>query len=191
MPALSMPRRHAALAALGLAALALTGCAGDRPSTLPTITTFYDPTLVWHATRGGFPTVVVGNPFAATPADAAKRVVETLVLPPRFERAPFVARDAAQPVAGYRLVLVFDPLPPGLRFQDACGEPAKIGVTPRADVVVMHAAFCVGSRSISEYTAVGARPDDPNDPAFRLFVNKALEELLPNYGPRQPGFGGR
>jgi len=113
------------------------------------------------------------------------------VLPNRFERAPFVVRDAAQAVAGYRLVLVFDPLPPGLRFQETCGEPAKIGVSPRADVVVMYAAFCVGSRSISEYATVGARPADPNDPAFRLFLNKALEELLPDYGPRQPGFGGR
>lgn len=191
MPALAISKRRTALAALGLAALALAGCAGDRPSTLPTITTFYDPTLVWHATRGGFPTVIVGNPYAAGQPDVTKRVAESLVLPTRFERAPFVIRDTAQRVAGYRLVLVFDPLPPGLRFQDACGEPAKIGVTPRADIVVMHAAFCVGSRSISEFATFGARPVDPNDPAFRLFLNKALEELLPNYGLRQPGFGGR
>jgi hypothetical protein len=191
MPALATSKRRAVLAALGLAVVATTGCAGDRPSTLPTITTYYDPTLVWHATRGGFQTVVVGNPFAAAPADAAQRIVDSLVLPPRFERARFVVRDAAQPIPGYRLVLVFDPLPPGLRFQDACGEPAKIGVAPRADVVVMHAAFCVGSRSITEYTTVGARPADPGDPMFRLFLNRTIEELLPNYAPRQPGFSAR
>ena len=58
------------LAGILFAVLALGACAdGARLSTLPTITPYYNPTLVWHATRdGGMQTVIYGNPFKSSHA---------------------------------------------------------------------------------------------------------------------------
>ena len=64
------------LAGVLFAVLALGACAdGARLSTLPTITPYYNPTLVWHATRdGGMRTVIYGNPFKSSQAETNQHV---------------------------------------------------------------------------------------------------------------------
>ena len=175
-----------------IASFAILASCSDRSSTLAKNTFLYDPTIVWQATRHGFQVVIRGTPFASTPAESNQRIVEALKLPTRFEPAPFILRENATVRSDYRLVLVFDPAPPELGFQDACGDLAKVALlAPSADIVTLSAAFCIGNRSITEVTAYGAPARDSSDLAFRTSLNQAIEDLLPNCGPRQPGSSAR
>ena len=88
---------------LFLAALiALAACAGPGTiRTTPDITHLYDPTQVWHATRGeGMQTVVLGAPFGGSEDAASARIREILRLPGQYEPTRFVARATTAPPTG-------------------------------------------------------------------------------------------
>ena len=168
-----------------LLATVLSGCAeGARYSTLPNITNYYDPTLVWHATRkGGMPTVIHGNPFSVPKAAANAHVLESLHLPNRFEPAPFKLLADPDPV-NYRIVLVFNADPPWLGFQQACGDLSEVKLRPASEIVALHAAFCIGTRVITELDTRGVA-NGPNDPGFESLMREAVEDLLPAFGTQK------
>jgi len=180
-----MRTRFFRFAAIGvmLVALALSGCAdGTRVSALPTITSYYYPTLVWHATRdGGMRTVIHGNPFTAQQAETNKLILAQLKLPTRFDAAPFQLLPPKSPTRGYRLVLIFNPNPRWIGFQKACGDLSDIAIAPAADAIALHASFCIGTRAITEFDLVDV-VSGPDDPAFAQMMRNAIDELLPAYG---------
>ena len=180
-----MRTRVAGAAAIGIAfiALALSGCAdGARLSSLPTITPYYYPTLVWHATRdGGMRTVIYGNPFDRSQIESNKLILAALKLPTRFEASPFQLLAPDAPRRGYRLVLVFNPNPIWIGFQDACGDLSDINVAAASDAIALHASFCIGTRAITELDLIGVGRG-PDDPAFVQLMRSALDELLPAHG---------
>ena len=170
--------------------LILGGCAeGRQLSTLPTVTPYYNPTLVWHATRNGMQTVIHGNPFLLAQAETDQGVIAQLRLPSRFEATTFKLRPADAPPQNYRLVLIFNPDPTIIGYQDACGDLGKVGLGKASEAIFLHAAFCIGTRVITELEVVGAGRN-PSDPGFARFLQNAIEELLPAYGTsRQFGPG--
>ena len=181
------------LAGVLFAVLALGACAdGARLSTLPTITPYCNPTLVWHATRdGGMRTVIYGNPFKSSQAETNQQTLSLLKLPPRFEAAPFQLLPSNSRPHDYRMVLVFNADPAWVGFQAACGDLASINLGPQSNVIAVHGSFCIGTLAITELDLI-ALATGPNDPAFEQLLRNLVDELLPAYGtPKQfgqPGF---
>ncbi len=119
--------RYGTLLAL---AVALAACStGIRTSSLPKQSALYSPEEVTYATRDGhLATVIHGNPFDIPKAASDDAVIASLRLPGGFPDTEFIPRPPQRKPTGHRLVLVFNPVPPGA---PTAAMPAAISATYR------------------------------------------------------------
>ncbi len=164
--------------------LALAACAGPGSGSFSYVSPVYDPALIWDAARGdGVPTAIVGHPFAKSAADVPDRVRTLLAMPPWHAPAPFVPADPL-PARDYRVVLIFNPAPPGIGFGRACQPANGFALASPAGDVFIHAAFCFDDQTLTEVDARGLA-DDVDDPRFRALLAQTLADLLPAANPGQ------
>lgn len=175
-------QRLRAVAAAG--ALVLAACTGPGAGSFSYVSPVYDPALILDAARGGgVPTAIIGQPFAGAPAELPDRVRALLAMPPWLAPAPFVAADPA-PACDYRIVLIFNPAPPGIVFERACQAANGFALAPPAGDVFVHAAFCFDDQTLTEVDARGLA-DGVDDPRFRALLARTLADLLPPANPGQ------
>ena len=129
---------------------------GAQTDAFATLSSAYDPTLVWHASHeNGLHTVIVGSPFSSATEHDGKRLRAMLNLPPWHQQGDFTIVASTAPLRGYRLVLIFDPASP-LPFGAACGNLDRIETTKHSERVRLHAAFCSRDRALSEIDGHGS-----------------------------------
>jgi hypothetical protein len=176
------PARFRAAAIAGV--LALAACAGPVAGSFSYVSPVYDPALVLDAARaGGVPTAIIGQPFAGADAAFPGRVYALLAMPPWHGPAQFMPADP-EPARDYRVVLIFNPAPPGIAFGRACLAANGFALTPPAGDVFVHAAFCFDDQTLTEVDARGLA-DGVDDPRFRALLAQTLAELLPPANPGQ------
>ena len=169
--------RYGTLLAL---AVALAACStGIRTSSLPKQSALYSPEEVTYATRDGhLATVIHGNPFDIPKAASDDAVIASLRLPGGFPDTEFIPRPPQRKPTGHRLVLVFNPVPPGPYGGNACRDLSNVPVAADKTQTRLTAAFCVSDRMASEIRSWGP-PMEPGGPVFRQFMDQTLASLLP------------
>jgi hypothetical protein len=160
--------------------IALAACnTAIRTSSLPNQSALYSRDEVAYGAKDGkFATVIHGNPFDAPKAQSGSAVIASLSLPGGFQEAEFVPQPPEGRPTGQRLVLVFNPVPPGPYGGKACGDLGKVPVAADNTRTRHTAAFCVGERMASQIRSWGP-PMEPGSAVFRQFMDQTLASLFP------------
>ena len=175
-------QRLRTVAAAGVRVLA--ACAGPGAGSFSYVSPVYDPALILDAARGGgVPTAIIGQPFAGATAGLPDRVRALLAMPPWHAPAPFVPADPS-PARDYRIIIVFNPAPPGIAFGRACQPANGFALAPPAGDVFVHAAFCFDDQTLTEVDA-RSLADGVDDLRFRALLSQTLADLLPPANPSQ------
>ena len=175
----SRHRVRGVLAVTGMLILAACSGTGSTPVTDPfaTLSSAYDPASVWHVTKDGMRTVIHGNPFDVSQAEADQMILSSLRMPAWHQKAQFVLHRASDKRQSARLVLIFNPIDP-VSHDEACRKLSEIGVRPIANITQIHAAFCASERSLAHIDG-RVTASEPRDPAFRGLMAQAIDQLLP------------
>ena len=167
------------LRGLVVMALLVGACAGEGRTKIvrqPNVAFPNVSSLVRYAAAdGAMPTVIHGNPFSGTQAQADQAVRAGLHMPGGLPRAAFVTDAAAEAGEGLRLVLVFDPADATFDAKRMCGDVRSIALGGSGNRAIIHASFCSGDKLIR---GVLARTD-PAEAMERGF-ERALRDITFN-----------
>lgn len=181
-----MSKIAAAFGAVLFAGL-LAACAGGPVVYSTSITGSYDPRILEYvAGKGGMPVEVVGNPFAAPPAELEAVVAETMArshFGPRFPFLTEVPDDFASP---YRVVVAIDPAPGTTVYRLCAGSAQSQGPTPGAPTRVA-AAFCARDLIITSANGSIAGATGPRDAGFVGLIGQLSMALFPPVDPDRSG----
>ena len=150
------------------------------------VETAYNPDNVgWAMYEGKLATVVHGSPFGPDDPEVAERIAEGLDLPGWFPPARLTTRPTGAPgsKAAFRVVMVFNPIPPHLGGKGACGDLALVPTGPAGPVMRVAMAFCNDAKVEAEVTLEAPRGAGPGDRAFQARLNEALSVMLPHENP--------
>ncbi len=154
---------------------ALTACAGGAVRNQ-----VYVQNLQTHlSAAAGYPMPVIirDEPFVddqgGAQVIAAMNKGQGGVVPPQN----FAALPAGQ---SYRVVLTFNGEPPG---GNSCATSTPLPRTSSADRTTIHAAFCLGTKPLSEVTATSGPIASPQDPQFARLMTDVLSSLFPANHP--------
>jgi hypothetical protein len=164
--------------AAGWLLVASAGCAGT-PTVVDLPTGGVDRSLDLY---GGFPVVVVGDPFPGMDhTSLTRRVVDAM--PRGLGRA--LSFDAASPAdaSGRRVVWVFGSIGGG-DGSAVCQTAGSAG--PQAGTIRVYAAACRGPSALAAVQAEVSAVNSPDDPGFRRLIAEAtLELFFPSSNPER------
>ena len=150
------------------------------------VETAYEPDNVgWAVHEGKLAAVVHGSPFGPEDPVVAEKIAEGLDLPGWFPPARLTTRPtgAQGSKAAFRLVMVFNPVPPYIGGKGACGDLASMPTGHAGPTMRVAMAFCNDAKPEAELLLEAPRGAGPGDPAFRARLNHALSVMLPHENP--------
>jgi len=144
---------------------------------------FYEANLVLYvASKGNFPTVVVASPFGS---GTDRALLARLHLPGNFPSTPLTLTTQQARNDGH-LVLIFNPVRPS-NGHDACAAPASQAAagSDGTGKMRLQAAFCYGDEVVSEAIMEMPQPSDVASRSFDQAMGQLLAVLLPSDKPNQ------
>jgi hypothetical protein len=123
------------------------------------------------------PVVIARDPLPGDSADAAA----IAAMQHRNPGPPITFASAAAPAsvrAPYRIIIAFGTPP-----VSGCATPAASDLRMGPGRTDVSAAFCLGTRVLSEATASGPRVQGPDDPQLARLMQDLLSALMPASDP--------
>lgn len=173
-----------------LVALVLGGCAGDRPTTQPTLR---NPNAWSFAqgvmNRGPMLVEVNGKPYGTDDAvigETVARAMESAITWSAGTRFTANAEEAASPT--FRVVTTFNG-PIGLGAAENCRGAGEGGGPAPDNQVRMLMTLCDGEDALSNVQGSVGPTTGIADPRFTDLVRQATRDLFPRDSFRRPGLG--
>ena len=171
----------------GLAAAAVSACAGGTV-TYGVYHGNFDPSMLNYAAgKGGIYTELVGNPFDAPGTEVAEVVTSTMFSSHFGAQVDFLTERPADSTSPYMVKMLFNPAP-GVSAANLCEDSNQPSQAVPGKLRVM-AAFCAsGYRETSVVGAIHGTTS-PDDPAFRQLIRQLTVQLFPPNNPDVNGGG--
>lgn len=132
------------------------------------------------AYQGEVPVRVLGNAFAVEEGHFREAVIAAMQEKNAGPKLHFTEAEPPERIYDYRVTVAFGAA--GLGYNDLC-RAALAPPPAAADGVRARAAFCIGTRLISEISGRLLAANGPDDPRFQRLIGQMMLELFPPYDP--------
>lgn len=132
------------------------------------------------AYQGEVPVRVLGKAFAVEDSRFRAAVIAAMQEKNSGPKLHFTEAEPPERKYDYRVTVAFGAA--GLGYNDLCLE-ALPAPPAAAEGVQARAAFCIGTRLISEISGRLLAASGPDDPRFQRLIGQMVLELFPPYDP--------